>query len=168
MWEPYKCCNLLLPSLCSTGSFTFLASLTTQRKYISKKHTHVNSAFCVVFSSLDLPYWESFYLLHTCSVASVVSDSLWPHGLSPARLLCPWDSPSKNTGVDCHFLLQGIFLTQGSNPLLLRWQADSHPGATREALMVTWGFVYTTYNYLSYFIFTTLTTILKKESIVPV
>ena len=44
-----------------------------------------------------------------------VSDSLWPHGLYPARLLCPWDSPGKNTGVGCHFLLQGILLTQGLN-----------------------------------------------------
>ena len=33
----------------------------------------------------------------------------------PTRLLCPWDSPGKNTGVGCHFLLQGIFLMQGSN-----------------------------------------------------
>ena len=48
---------------------------------------------------------------------SVVSDSLWPHGLQPARLFCPWDSPGKNTGVGCHALLppQGIFLTQGLN-----------------------------------------------------
>ena len=37
------------------------------------------------------------------------------HGLWLARLLCPWDSPDKNTGVGCHHLLQGIFLTQGSN-----------------------------------------------------
>ena len=37
-------------------------------------------------------------------------------GLQPTRLLCPWDSPGKNTGVCCHFLLQGIFLNQGSNP----------------------------------------------------
>ena len=37
------------------------------------------------------------------------------HMEPPARLLCPWDSPGKNTGVGCHFLLQGIFLTQGSN-----------------------------------------------------
>ena len=37
----------------------------------------------------------------------------------PARLLCPWDSPGKNTGVGCHFLLQGIFPTQESNPSLL-------------------------------------------------
>ena len=46
---------------------------------------------------------------------AVVSDSLQPHGLEPTRLLCPWDSPDKNAGVGCHFLLQGIFLTQGLN-----------------------------------------------------
>ena len=38
-----------------------------------------------------------------------------PHGLQPARLLCPWDFPGQNTGVGRHALLQGIFLTQGSN-----------------------------------------------------
>ena len=45
--------------------------------------------------------------------------------MQPARLLCPWEFPSKNTGVACYFLLQGTFLTQGSNPHLLHWQADS-------------------------------------------
>ena len=44
---------------------------------------------------------------------SVVSDSLQPHGLLPTRLLRPWDFPGKSTGVGCHFLLQGIFMTQG-------------------------------------------------------
>ena len=38
------------------------------------------------------------------------------HGLWPARLLCPWDSPDKNTGVGGHALLQGIFPTQGRTP----------------------------------------------------
>ena len=42
-----------------------------------------------------------------------------PHGLQSTRPLCPWDSPGKNTGVSCHFLLQGIFPTQESNPGLL-------------------------------------------------
>ena len=46
-------------------------------------------------------------------------NSLWPHGLQPTRLFCPWDFPGKNTGVGCHFLLQGIFSTQGLNPGLL-------------------------------------------------
>ena len=55
-------------------------------------------------------------------VCSAMSDSLQPHGLQPARLLCPWDSPGKNPGVGCHALLQGIFLTQRSNsPLLWMW-----------------------------------------------
>ena len=42
-----------------------------------------------------------------------VSDSLCPYGPWPARFLHPWDSPGNNTGVGCHALLQGIFLTQG-------------------------------------------------------
>ena len=50
---------------------------------------------------------------------SVVSDSLWPRGLQSTRIFCPWNSPGKNIGGDCHFLLQGIFLTQGSNAGLL-------------------------------------------------
>ena len=50
---------------------------------------------------------------------------LQSHGLYPTRFLCPWNFPGKNTGVSCHFLLQGIFPTQGSNLCLLRWQADS-------------------------------------------
>ena len=57
--------------------------------------------------------------VHAWPVTSVMSDSLRPRGLQPARLLCPHDSPGKNTGVGCHFLLQGIFLTQGSNTHLL-------------------------------------------------
>ena len=57
-------------------------------------------------------------------------NSWWPYGLYPARLLCPWDSPGKNSGVGCHALLQGIFWTQGSNMRLFHlqhWQAGSLP-----------------------------------------
>ena len=65
-----------------------------------------------------------------CYVTSVVSDSVPPYGLQPSRLFCPWDSPGKNTGMGCHALLQGIFLTQGWNPwllCLLHWQPGSLP-----------------------------------------
>ena len=64
-----------------------------------------------------------------CVVLSdeAVSSSLLSHALKAARLLCPWDFPGKNTRMGCHFLLQGIFLTQGLNPCLLPWQADSLP-----------------------------------------
>ena len=62
---------------------------------------------------------------------SVVSDTLQRHG--SGRLLYPWDSPGKNTGVGCHSLLQGIFLTEGSNPGLLHcrriFNLMSHQGS---------------------------------------
>ena len=61
---------------------------------------------------------------------SIMSDFLRPHGLWPTRLLCPWNSLGKNTGVNCHALLQGIFPIQGSNLYLLyllHWQTDSLP-----------------------------------------
>ena len=49
-----------------------------------------------------------------CVSRSVVSDSLRPHGLQPARLLSPWDSPGKNTGVDCHstYIIWASLVTQ--------------------------------------------------------
>ena len=37
-----------------------------------------------------------------------MSDSVRPHRRQPTRLPCPWDSPGKNTGVGCHFLLQWV------------------------------------------------------------
>ena len=49
----------------------------------------------------------------------------WP--VTCTRLLRPWDSPGNNTGVGCHFLLQGIFLTQGSNPCLPHCRQMSYP-----------------------------------------
>ena len=72
--------------------------------------------------------------MHARSVTSAMSSSLWPHGLQSARLLTPWDSPGKNTGMSCHFLLQGIFLTQGLNPHLLHYRQILYCWATREAL----------------------------------
>ena len=47
--------------------------------------------------------------------------TLQPCGLYPAKLLCPWNSPGKNTGVGCHFPFQGIFPTQGLNLGLLHF-----------------------------------------------
>ena len=51
-------------------------------------------------------------------------------GLQSTRLLCQWNFPGQNTGMDCHFPLQGMFLPQRWNPCLLcllHWQVDSLP-----------------------------------------
>ena len=62
-----------------------------------------------------------------CVVAKSCLTLLRNHGLALVNLLCPWNSPDKNPGAGCYFLLQGIFLTQGLNSQLLCWQADSLP-----------------------------------------
>ena len=58
-----------------------------------------------------------FTIFFTLSLKRVLShvQLLQFHEPQPTRLLCPWDSPGKNTGVGCHFLLQGNFLTQELN-----------------------------------------------------
>ena len=79
---------------------------------------------CTECAQLVMYHAAPLVLVLSCSV---VSDSLWPYRLQSARLLCAWDSPGKSTEVGCHALLQGIFLTQGSNShllWLLNWQAD--------------------------------------------
>ena len=92
---------------------------------------------CLAFS-LSIS-WRAFAIINTelpCSfhqqpvttcVRAQSCLTLRPHGLQPTSLLCPWNFPGKNTGVGCHFLLQGIFSTQGLNLHLLHWQADSLP-----------------------------------------
>ena len=67
--------------------------------------------------------------MHVCVLSQILL-FVTPWTVAPPTLLCPWDSLGENTGVDCHALLQGIFLIQGSNPHhlhLLHWQADSLP-----------------------------------------
>ena len=76
-------------------------------------------------SELAPMLWKCYLSKHW--VTQSCPTLLWPCRLLPARLLCPWNSPGKNTGVGCHFLLQGIFPTQGSKVHLLDWQADSLP-----------------------------------------
>ena len=56
--------------------------------------------------SLCFGTWHGLTCCCCCWVASVVSDSVWPQRRQPTRLPGPWDSPGKNTGVGCHFLLQ--------------------------------------------------------------
>ena len=71
--------------------------------------------------SLKSPALAGGFFTTVCMYVScsVMSDSLWPRALQPARVLCPWNSSDKHTGLGCHSLLQGIIPTQGLNPGLL-------------------------------------------------
>ena len=87
---------------------------------------------------LKLDKESNFHLQHPWvweSVSySIMSDSLQPHGLQPAMLLCPWNSSGKNTRVDSHSLLQGIVLTQGIEPSSPTLWANSLPSEPRGLL----------------------------------
>ena len=93
----------------ASGWLTVLCSLT----WVS---------LCEILSSCALRIYVLVYLCIMCVLVAqscpplCVSDSLQLHGRKLSRLLCPRNSPGKNTGVGYHFLLQGIFSTQGSNP----------------------------------------------------
>ena len=89
----------------------------------------------IVFASSEFPFFKKNALGRDVEAnemymkqQAVVSNCLQPHELQPARFLCPWNFPGKNTRVGCHFPLQGIFPIQGWNPCLLNIeQADSLP-----------------------------------------
>ena len=88
---------------------------------------------------LNHGYYIFLYYSHQCFI--VLTDKSFfrfvvVYSLSHVQLFCEhmdcsppglWDSPGKNNGIGCHFLLQGIFLTQTSNLRLLHWQVDSLP-----------------------------------------
>ena len=87
---------------------------------LTKKHVNFFKSHQLLTTLNEIcPTLGSFGSIMCCAVLShsVVSDSLWPHGLSVFSIY--GDSPRKNTGVGWHVLLQGIFQSQGLNPGLL-------------------------------------------------
>ena len=68
-----------------------------------------------------------------CLVVKSCPTLLWPYGLYPSILFCPWAFPGENTGVGCPSPLQGIFLTQGLNPSLLHYRQILYCWLLREA-----------------------------------
>ena len=87
-----------------------------------RNHKRVDLSVFAIWLILLLPESRQFDSVLRAMLRSNVSGSLRPYGLyllQSTRLLCPWDFPSRNTGVGCHFLLHGIFPIQGWNQCLL-------------------------------------------------
>ena len=133
--EPWKDFGQMMSRSLSTEEHGWLCSEVEVKIMVwSEDHWLLYYLFCIKIFLLKyiwftmwcfrcIAKWFSFTHTHThthtcvCALGhSGMSNSLWPHALQPFRLLCPWDSPGKDTGVGCHALLQGIFPTQGSNP----------------------------------------------------
>ena len=110
----YLGANLSTPLKSPDDSKPPLVSFSAKTPDIIQKHTN-----CCAPSE-SLMYWYCELINYYCCFKltryeskshSVVSDSLWPHGLNS-----PWNSPGQNTGVGSRSLLQGIIPTQGLNP----------------------------------------------------
>ena len=97
-----SCVNIFLIIIVDPQSCTFI-------------FTQLTSLYIISFTQYNLIYVVVVQLLSRVQLLGL-------HGLQPTRLLCPWGSPGKNTGVGCHFLLQVIFPTQGSNLHLLHYR----------------------------------------------
>jgi len=123
--------------LCPQDLIDMQISLSGCKLMLSACPSAMSVCLSPFFLSLTLFLHSSSYVFPQASKLSCSSHVrlfATPWGpLQPTRLLCPWDSPGKNTAVGCHFLLQGIFLTQGSNLCLLRllnWQVGCLPLVT--------------------------------------
>ena len=116
--------------------------------------------------------------VYVCSYTSVMSNSVRLHRWQPTRLPCPWDSPGKNTGVGCHFLLQCMKVKSEievaplcptlSNPMDCSLTGSSAHGIF-QARALEWGaiafsdtFLYVYSNIFSY-ILDSVTSIFKNE-----
>ena len=89
----------------------------------------VSSDYLSPFTANPIPHHLQTIQCHLCILpqkGKPITKSC-PTLLQPTRLVCPWDFLSKNAGVDCHFLLQGIFPTRGSTLHRLHQQANSLP-----------------------------------------
>ena len=94
---------------CFKSQFCHFSAIRILATYLHFLHLGCSHLTGMIISMWSMEHDVNVKLLFS---RSVLSDSLRPHGLQPSRLLCPWDFPGKNTGVGCHFLLQGIFLSR--------------------------------------------------------
>ena len=114
-------CSLILFVPLNTFTVIFCPSPSNHFIYFFfTDFTFLDSTYNDIIQYLSFSLTFSLRIEKTESVSHlVVSYCLLPHGLKPSRLLYPWNSPGKNTGVSSHSLLQGIFPTQELGPGLL-------------------------------------------------
>ena len=134
-----KCANMLrenhLNITLSTINLTYIYIMKAKNSMNLIPESHIHSGF---YSHHIIHVTESFIFINTimnCTIKtcahlfslSISSDSLQPLGLQPTSLLCPRDSPGKNTGMGFHALLQGIFSTPFMSPALASGPFTTEP-----------------------------------------
>ena len=106
--------QILLPLPCQFSRFITYQTASC----VGSAQHHTQSCDAAMSGSLNDP---------PCMCVQSCPSLLRPHGLQPTRFLCPWDFPGRILAWIAISFSGGSFLTQGSNPHLLLWQADSLP-----------------------------------------
>ena len=132
------CINIHLDLICFLNSpVTFFTGLCLDTMFPDTSFNEVQEkkwpwgGFCFFPSSK-----KSLFCFSACVCVLShfsLSDSVWPYGPQPTRLLCPWNFPGKNTGGGCHFLLQVIFPTRDRTRVSCISRGVPHHWATWEA-----------------------------------
>ena len=122
IWTTFKVFIDFVTILFLFYDFSIFATGMWDLSFLTRDRTHTP---CIGRQSLTGHLCVAF-VWHLENVLKVLVAQQCPtlqfHGLQPTRVLCPWDSPGKNTGVGCCSLLQGIFLTKGLNSDLLHFR----------------------------------------------
>ena len=124
LWEPPAYC-----SVCPAQQTTPLQRWVLTRLFVNMTCEH---------NDQTVPLHRRQGIEKGCSsVTNLCLTLLRPHGLQSSRLLCPWNFLGKNTGVGCHFLLQGIFPDQDQiqvsctgRQILYHWATRAEKGPT--------------------------------------
>ena len=114
LFRTYKtsCLRILWPSAIESSEYS--SPLSLSRQFLASVHKGLyRRRTCVVQRSIGNTFYKfRFPPLRSFAAAAAKSlqscQTVRPHRWQPTRLLCPWDSLGKNTGVDCHFLLQCV------------------------------------------------------------
>ena len=145
-------CNIFWPSKEGSSYTCYIICYSSEIITLIKRSQEKKSAYCITpfmyVHMSQIRYKYTYCCCCCCQVASVVSDSVRPHGLQPTKFLRPWDSPGKNTGVGCHFLLQCMKVKSESEvtqscPTLTNPMDCSLPGSSVhgifQARVLEWG-----------------------------
>ena len=120
----YKSLEFSRPEYWSELAVTFSRLPSQPRDWTQVSHT--GGRFFAIWATKGIQKFLNIVCVCVIS-CSVMSDSFAAPWTIAHQAPLSWNSPGKSTGVGCHFLLQGIFPTQGLNPCFLHWQADSWP-----------------------------------------
>ena len=116
-------CVFIIIWNCLLSVFTYPLSVSPVRAEHSRAVLFLHGC---ILNNQEKTFHREAICLKLC-LENLLITQLCPAPRDPMDCIPPWNSPGKNTGLGCLFLLQGIFLTQGLNLCLLHWQVDSLP-----------------------------------------